>query len=282
MNRQDQHGKGTFVNRFDLTDRVAVVTGGNGGIGFGIAAALGAAGARVAVWARNEAKTEGAVAHLIELGIDAGGFSCDVASEDEVERATAQTVDRMGRLDICVANAGAPGHGGFLDTTLESWNRSIATNLTGTFLCFRETARRMVNGDEGGALIAVSSVAGHHAAPRMVGYGASKAGLGGLVRSVAVELAPVGIRCNLLVPGFTENERLHPDTVTTDIDTEIVASIPAGRWGTPDDIGAAAVYLADPSLPYHTGAELFVDGAYSIMPPYLAVRAARTRLTGEK
>jgi NAD(P)-dependent dehydrogenase (short-subunit alcohol dehydrogenase family) len=130
---------------------------------------------------------------------------------------------------------------------------------------------------EGGALIAVSSVASRHAAPLMHGYAAAKAGISGLVRSVAAELAPRGIRANVLIPGFTENERLHPDTVSAEYDTEVVSSIPAGRWGTPDDIGAAAVYLADPALAYHTGAEVVVDGAYSIMPPYLAVRAARAR-----
>ena len=263
--------------QFDLSGKVAVVTGGNGGIGFGIASALGRAGATVGVWGRDEAKSARAVDRLNAAEISAIGLRCDVSDEGEIQGATDETVERLGRLDICVANAGAAVHVPFLESTLEEWNRDVATNLTGTYLCFRQAARHMAARGEGGALIAVSSVASRHAAPLMHGYAATKAGLSGLVRSIAAELAPVGIRANVLIPGFTENERLHPDTVTTDYDTEVVSSIPAGRWGTPDDIGAAAVYLADPSLGYHTGAEVVVDGAYSIMPPYLAVRAARER-----
>jgi NAD(P)-dependent dehydrogenase (short-subunit alcohol dehydrogenase family) len=262
---------------FDLRGRVAVVTGGNGGIGFGIASALGQAGATVAVWGRDEAKTASALEQLGATGISAIGLRCDVADEGEVQRATEGTVEQLGRVDICVANAGKALHVPFLDSTLSEWNDVLTTDLTGVFLCFRETARHMAARGEGGALIAVSSVASRHAAPLMHSYAAAKAGLGGLVRSIAAELAPLGIRANVLIPGFTENARLRPDTVTTEYDTEVVSSIPAGRWGTPDDIGAAAVYLADPSLAYHTGADIVVDGAYSIMPPYLAVRAAQAR-----
>jgi NAD(P)-dependent dehydrogenase (short-subunit alcohol dehydrogenase family) len=263
---------------FDLTGRVAVVTGGNGGIGFGIASALGVAGASVSVWGRDEQKTERAVARLADRGITAAGLRCDVSEEDDVARCTRETVERFGRLDISVANAGAGSHVPFLDTTLAQWRKGLDTNLTGAFLCFREAARQMVEAGEGGSLIAVSSVASRHAAPMMAGYATAKAALGGLVRSLAAELAPNRIRCNVLIPGFTENERLQADTVPTEFDIEVVSSVPAGRWGTPDDLGQAALYLADPQLSYHTGGEVIVDGAYSIMPPYLAVRAGREGL----
>ena len=262
---------------FDLDGRVAVVTGGNGGIGFGIARALGGAGAAIAVWGRDESKTQRAVGRLSRVGITAMGIWCDVCDDDGVRRATSETVQRLGRLDICVANAGRGEHVPFLETSLEEWNKGIATNLTGVFLCFREAARRMDAIGEGGALIAVSSVASRQAAPEMSTYASAKAGLGGLVRTVAAELAPRGIRCNALIPGFTENERHQGDSVPDSYNTEVLASIPAGRWGKPDDVGSAAVYLADPLLSYHTGAEIVVDGAYSIMPPYLAVRGARAR-----
>jgi NAD(P)-dependent dehydrogenase (short-subunit alcohol dehydrogenase family) len=268
------------VATFDLAGRVAVVTGGNGGIGFGIASALGAAGTRLALWARDTDKTERALRRLSDAGVDAIGVVCDVTDEHAVIRAAARTVEQLGRLDICVANAGSSRHTPILETTLEAWNEAIDTNLTGTFLCFRETGRRMVDAGEGGALVAVSSVASRHAAPLMQAYAAAKAGLGGLVRSMAAELAPHRIRCNVLIPGFTENERLKAGTIDSELDSEVVASIPAGRWGTPHDVGVAAVYLADPSLAYHTGAEVVVDGAYSIMPPYLAVRASRSRERG--
>ena len=118
----------------------------------------------------------------------------------------------------------------------------------------------MLAGGQGGALIAVSSVASRDAAPLMHTYATAKAALSGLVRSVAAELAPQGIRANVLIPGFTENGGCVPTPVSAEYNTEVVSSIPAGRWGTPDDIGAAAVYLADPALAYHTGAELVVDG----------------------
>jgi NAD(P)-dependent dehydrogenase (short-subunit alcohol dehydrogenase family) len=265
-----------LVGPFNLDGRVAVVTGGNGGIGFGVAAALGDAGAALALWARDADKTERALRPLHDAGVTAIGVTCDVTDEDQVKRATAETVHQLGRLDICVANAGGSQPTPFLKTSLDTWNQGMDANLTGTFLCFRETALRMVDHREGGALIAVSSIASRHAAPLMHVYAAAKAGLGGLVRSLAVELAPERIRCNALVPGFTENERLQAGTIEPEFDREVMASIPVGRWGTPADLGAAAVYLADPSLAYQTGAEVVVDGGYSIMPPYLAVRASRS------
>lgn len=265
---------------FDLRGRRAAVSGGNGGIGLGIAKALGAAGAAVAVWGRDADKTAGAVSELIGTGVEAIGVHCDVGDEQDVHRSVTETVAALGGLDICVANAGQSGHVRLVDTTTETWDRLLRTNLTGTFLCFRESARHMLDIGRGGALVAVSSVASRHAGPLMHHYAASKAGVNGLVRSVAVELAPHRIRCNALIPGFTENARLTPDAIPPEMNADVVPSIPAGRWGTPADVGAAAVYLCDPSLPYHTGAELVVDGAYSVMPPYLAVRASRTHPAG--
>jgi NAD(P)-dependent dehydrogenase (short-subunit alcohol dehydrogenase family) len=262
------------VTAFDLSGRVAVVTGGNGGIGFGIASALGTAGAAVALWARDEQKTRRAVDRLVADGISALGLVCDVTEEEDVQRSVTGTVEALGRLDILVANAGMGGHVPFVETSTAEWERGIRLNLGGAFLCFREAARQMIAVGEGGSLIAVSSVASRHAAPMMPAYAAAKAGLGGLVRSVANELAPHRIRCNVLIPGFTVNERLTADTIAPRFDAEVVASIPAGRWGLPEDLGVAALYLADPALSYHTGAELVVDGGYSTMPPYLAVRAA--------
>ncbi len=262
---------------FDLTGRSAVVTGGNGGIGLGIARALGRAGAAVTIWARDEAKTQAAVAELTGAGIDAVGLTCDVTDEDQVAEATQATRGRLGALDIHVANAGgAVSRVPVVELDVAAWEQGLRLNLTAAFLCFRAAARVMIERASGGALVAVSSEAAVEAAPRMASYAAGKAGLGGLVRTLAVELAPHRIRCNVLVPGWTENHRLHQETAPPALVKETLAAIPAGRWGTPEDLGAAAVYLADPALAYHTGAQLAVDGGYSVIPPYLAARAAIT------
>lgn len=265
---------------FDLGGRVAVVTGGNGGIGLGIARVLGAAGAAVAIWARKADKTAAALETLRREGVAAEGFSCEVGSEAQVVAAADATVATFGRIDVCVANAGVSSHDGLLDTSLEDWERVLRTDLTGAFLCFRQCVADMALRDEGGALMAISSGAAVHAAPQMAPYAAAKAGLGGLVRSLAAELAPRRIRANVLLPGWTASSRNSEDSVPDDLRIDTVASIPAGRWGLPEDLGTAALYLADPNLAYHTGMELRVDGGYSVMPPYLAAREARRRAAG--
>jgi NAD(P)-dependent dehydrogenase (short-subunit alcohol dehydrogenase family) len=216
-----------------------------------------------------------AVEALRSQGIDAGAQRCDVSIEEDVVRAAVGTVEEFGQIDICVANAGGGDHHRLQETSLSDWDRVIRTNLTGAFLCFRECVRDMATRDDGGALIGVSSGAAIHGAPEMGSYASAKAGLGGLVRSLAVELAPIGIRVNALLPGWTENSRMTADEVPESLAVETLSSIPARRWGTPEDLGIAALYLAAPTLRYHTGAEIRVDGGYSVMAPYLAVREAR-------
>jgi NAD(P)-dependent dehydrogenase (short-subunit alcohol dehydrogenase family) len=254
--------------------RVAVVTGGSAGIGLGIARALGRAGARIAIWARDIDRCDEACRQLADQGIDASGVSCDVGDEESVDAAMANTLTVYGRVDVVVANAGYSTRAPFVDTAMSDWSGVLATNLTGTFLTFRAGARDMVARGDGGALLAVSSLAAHRGYSDMVGYCATKAGLGGLVRALAVELAPHRIRCNALLPGFTVNSVFSPDSVSERRGRSIAASIPAGRWGNPDDIGRAALYLADPTLPYHTGASVEVDGALVHMPPETAAATA--------
>jgi hypothetical protein len=260
-----------------LEGLVAVVTGGNRGIGLGIASVLGRAGATVCLWARDKEVTKKAIQSLSDFGITCSGYYCDVTDEATVIKAAEDVVKNHGSLNIMIANAGAGARTPFLETSLEQWDQVVRLNLTGTFLCFREASRQMVAQGNGGALVAVSSIASIHAAPTMHHYAAAKAGLGGLVRSVAVELAQHQIRVNSDLPGWTDN---HWRQSAPDLDTlleETTISIPAGRWGTPEDIGMAVLYLADPKLSYHTGADLVVDGGYSKMPPYLAVRFAAGR-----
>lgn len=248
-------------------DRVAVVTGGSAGIGLGIAHALGDSGARVAIWARREKRANEARNGLAEQGVGAIAISCDVGDEGSIEQAMAATLAAFGRVDIVVANAGRSFAAPLLDTPLAEWNRVLNTNLTGAFLAFRAGVRDMIARGDGGALLAIGSLAGIRGDPGVAGYCASKAGLGGLVHSLAVELAEHRIRCNALLPGFTANSSFGPESVGRQRGRAVDAAIPAGRWGTPEDIARAALYLADPTLSYHTGASVVVDGGLSLMPP---------------
>jgi NAD(P)-dependent dehydrogenase (short-subunit alcohol dehydrogenase family) len=252
-----------------LEGRVAVVTGGNGGIGFGIAEALLDAGATVDVWARDEAKTSAALERLASPSRPAvTGRRCDVADESDVERTMAATVEQHGTVDVMIANAGVGRFAPFLDTTLDDWRQVTSVDLDGVFLCFREAGRHMKDrhseGRGGGALVAVSSISALHGTPRHASYAASKAGLLGLVRSAAVELARHGIRANALLPGWMEIDT-HPEMRENERFVEATTTrTPVRRWGTPDDLREAVVFLADPAIPFHTGDTLVVDGGYTI------------------
>jgi NAD(P)-dependent dehydrogenase (short-subunit alcohol dehydrogenase family) len=259
---------------FDLTGRVAVVTGGSAGIGLGIAEALGRAGAAVSIWARHEEKLRAAAEQLKDQGLTVVAIPCDATDEQEIRRGLAETIERLGALDIFVANVGVrTPHRSLVDRSLEEWEWTIRGNLTSTFLCFREAAVRMIARGAGGSLIAVSSDAAYQASPVLQDYAAAKSGLLGLVRSVAHDLAPAGIRCNALVPGFTDTERIDQSTMPPHRVHQIEASIPAARFGVPADLGAAAVYLADPTLTYQTAGELIVDGGLAVMAAQNAAAA---------
>ena len=240
----------------DLHGQVGVVTGGNGGIGLGIAEGLALAGADVAIWARNEEKTAAAVGHLSGLAPERRFFSfrCDVADPDEVAAAVAATVEELGRIDACVANAGTSGGAPFLDLSPAEWRRVVAVNLDGAFFTLQAAARQMVAQGEGGALVAVSSTSAVHGAPVTSHYAASKAGVLALVRSAAVALGRHRIRVNGLLPGWTitdlarggyENERFRDATVRR---------TPARRWAEPSEFRAVGAYLCDKRLTFHTGA----------------------------
>jgi NAD(P)-dependent dehydrogenase (short-subunit alcohol dehydrogenase family) len=248
----------------DLTGRVAVVTGGNGGIGLGMARALATAGADLAIWGRNEAKNESARAELAARGRKVVALRCDVAEEKEVVDATARTIAELGKIDALFANAGISGYARFVDMSLDEWRRVMRVNLDGAFLSLREAARHMVDRGEGGALVAVSSTSAIHGAPGMEHYAGSKGALVAVMRGLAVELARFGIRCNTILPGWTETDMLQPMTANERFVQNTVSRTPVRRWGTPDDLGPAAVFLADPTATFHTGDMLVVDGGYTV------------------
>jgi len=190
----------TGANPFDLTGRVAVVPGGSRGIGRGIAEGLADAGADVALWAQDGARAEATAAEIRKRGVKAIGLACDVSDEEQVRHACAATVDALGRIDAGFANAGFGDGYDPLKVSLERWRRLLAVNLDGVFLTLREVARHMVERGGGGKLVAISSITEIFGAPKQAGYAASKGAVGGLVRSLAIELARHDIQVNKTSP----------------------------------------------------------------------------------
>jgi NAD(P)-dependent dehydrogenase (short-subunit alcohol dehydrogenase family) len=254
------------VEPFDLSGQVALVTGGNGGIGLGMAEGLVLAGASVAICGRSEEKLDAALEHLQRVRPDAQveAFRADVASETDVVDVVGFTVDRFGRLDSCVANAGISGDAAILDLSLAEWRRVMAVNLDGVFLTLREAARQMVDQGDGGALVAVSSTSSIHGAPRQAHYATSKAGILALVRSMAVGLAKERIRANSLVPGWTLTELTAAGYEYDRFRDATIARTPARRWGTPEDFRTVAAFLCDKRNVFHTGDEVTLDGGYTV------------------
>jgi NAD(P)-dependent dehydrogenase (short-subunit alcohol dehydrogenase family) len=250
----------------DLSGHVALVTGGNSGIGLGMASGLARAGASVAIWGRNPDKNAAAGEQLAAIG---GGKvhveQCDVSDEAQILESMASTVAALGRVDSVFANAGVSGSGAsFLDMTLEEWRRVTAINLDGAFLTMREGARHMVARGGGGAIVAVSSVSAIHGAPNSTNYAAAKTGLLGLIRAMAVGLARYGIRCNSLLPGWTDTDLTAGGKANPKFLSATVGRTPVRRWAQPSEFEEVAVFLADPSLTFHTGETMVVDGGYSI------------------
>ncbi len=249
---------------FDLSGRTIVVTGGNGGIGLGLARGLARAGAQLAIWARNQEKSERARGELEELGADVLTVRCDVACEEDILQAIDRTAERFGRIDACFANAGYGTPGDPLTISLEAWRELLSVNLDGTFLTLRCVANHMIERGGGGKLIAVSSMVVHFASPAQAHYAASKAAVGSLAKTFAVRLARHDIQVNALEPGWVQTdvtEALAEDPRTSDV---LVQRTPARRWGEPKDFEGIAVYLASDESSFHTGDAVLIDGGYSI------------------
>ena len=249
---------------FDLTGRTTIVTGGNGGIGLAMATALAEAGSEIAIWARDTDKNRRAVEQLEADGHRATAVECDVSDEASVDAAAAATIAAHGSFDAMIANAGIGGGVPITDMPFEQWRKVMAVNLDGGFLCLRAAARHLVERGEGGALVGVASTSVIHGAPANEAYSASKAGLTALIRGLAVELARNDIRANSLMPGWTETEMTAPLQGYEKFMKNTTARTPVRRWGRPEDMGPAAVFLADPRHTFHTGDCVVVDGGYTI------------------
>jgi NAD(P)-dependent dehydrogenase (short-subunit alcohol dehydrogenase family) len=250
---------------FDLSGHVALVTGGNSGIGLGMAHGLARSGADVCVWGTNAERNDAAVHELSQHGTRVAAIRCDVAEEDAVDAGMAQTIGRFGRVDSCFANAGVGGRGTpFVQTSLAEFHRVTRVNLDGAFLTLRAAAAHMVDRGGGGVLVATSSVAAIDGTPRGQAYAASKAGIAALIRGCAVELARYGINAHSILAGWTETPLASPTLHNTTFEGNVMKRMPQRRWGRPDDFARLAVYLAGGIGGFHTGDAIVVDGAYTI------------------
>ncbi|MBJ87517.1 MAG: oxidoreductase [Acidimicrobiaceae bacterium] len=249
----------------DLSGKVFIITGGNGGIGLGLAEGIADAGGSIAIWARNTEKSEAAVSTLKKRGAESHAFTCDVSSEEDVQRCMQETLGAFGRIDGLFANAGRGGTGTpFVDVSLEEWRKIMAVNLDGVFLTLREAARHLIDQGTGGSLVAVSSTSAVHGAGGNEAYGTAKTGVTGLVRALAVALARHQIRVNSLLPGWTITELATPAYENDRFREVTTRRTPVRRWADPSEFREIGAFLADPSQTFHTGQQVCLDGGYTI------------------
>ena len=254
---------------FDLTGRVALVTGGNGGIGIGMADALAQAGADVVIWGNNPTKNTAAEARLSAHGGRVLVERVDVANEAAVDAGVDRAVETFGRLDFVAANAGVGESAESFDTmSTELWRRVLAVNLDGVFWTLRAAARHMVArakaGDPGGSMLATSSSSAIHGAPKNQAYAATKGALLPMVRGIAVEYGRYGIRANAVLPGWIRSDMTAKAQGWDKFNEKVIGRVPMRRWGEPEDFGGLAVYLASDASRFHTGDTFTVDGGYTI------------------
>jgi len=251
------------MKRFDLSGRVAIVTGGNGGIGLGMARGMAEGGAHVVVAARNRDKNVRAVKELEALGAQAIAVEVDVTQEAAVASLMAATLERCGRLDILVNNAGTNIRKPPETYTLEEWRLILETNLTSAFLCSKAAYPHLVKAG-GGKIINVGSMLSIFGASFGAVYGASKGGIVQLTKALAVAWAKDRIQVNAILPGWIDTDLTKQARKDVPgLNERVLARTPAGRWGVPDDLAGVAVFLASSASDFVTGTAIPVDGGFS-------------------
>lgn len=249
---------------FDLQKRVAFITGGNGGIGLGMAKGLASAGATVVIAGRNKTKAQSALAELRSRGARADFVELDVLEEASCQQAIERAVERFGRLDILVNNAGTTVRGQPQDLTAQDWRLVMDTNLTSAFLCSQAAYPHMVRAGAG-KIINVGSMMSVFASSYAAPYAASKGGIVQMARAMAVAWAKDNIQVNTILPGWVDTDLTRKAREQVQgLHEKVLARTPAQRWGKPDDFAGIAVFLAAPASDFITGATIAVDGGYSV------------------
>jgi NAD(P)-dependent dehydrogenase (short-subunit alcohol dehydrogenase family) len=263
--RLDDRGRASMS---DMNDKVALITGASSGIGRATGLAFAAAGARVVVAARREDELASLVAEIETRGGTATCVKTDVSVSKDVERMVAHAVESYGRLDYAINNAGIEGAwAGITDLGEDEWDQVLDINLRGTFLCLKYQARAMLDGQHGGAIVNVGSVNSFLGFPTGSAYVTSKHGLIGLTTSVSAELAPQGIRVNLVCPGFVDTPMHHrARKIVGDelYDEALIPSVHLRRAGRPEEIARSIVFLCSDEASYITGTTLTPDGGYTL------------------
>jgi len=248
---------------FDLTGRVAIVTGGNGGIGRGIALGLAETGAAVAILGRNEEKNRHVLAELKTIGVPSIAVKVDLTDRAALEPAFKRVESELGGVSILVNNAGNVSlSGGILNEKPEDWDNVIETHLNAAFLLSKLAAQSMLR-LQGGKIINIGSMYSFFGSGLVPSYSAAKGAIVQLTKSMAIELAPHNIQVNAIAPGWIETDMTIP-VHTMPLNDEVLSRTPAGRWGKPEEIAGTAVYLASRASDFVTGAIIRVDGGYSI------------------
>jgi NAD(P)-dependent dehydrogenase (short-subunit alcohol dehydrogenase family) len=253
---------------FNLTGRVALVTGGNGGIGLGMADSLAQAGASVEIWGTNAEKNARALERLKAHGTKVNARIVDVSTEANVVAGMEALLAEFSRLDACFANAGMSNRWkSFLDIGGADYRRLMAINLDGAIWTMREACRHMKAraeaGDPGGSIVAVASLGGIMGAPRNEDYTATKAALVPVTNGIAVEFARYGVRANSILPGWVETDITAAAQANPKFVEHVIGRVPSKRWGKPEEFGGIAVYLASDASSFHTGDSILIDGGFS-------------------
>ncbi|HSJ34426.1 MAG TPA: SDR family oxidoreductase [Acidimicrobiia bacterium] len=252
------------MDMFDLTGHVSVVTGGNRGIGLGMARGLARANASVALWARDLDLAERAAGEMRDLGTgEIESFGCDVTSETAVAEALDATIDRFGKVDSLFANAGTTSGVSFPEMELSELESLFEVNVSGVFLVTREVARHLISRDSPGSIVITSSIAAHHGLPTAPHYSASKGAATAFARALAVRLARHRIRVNVIAPGWIATEMTDDLQGHDRFEASLQSRVPMRRWGGAQDFEGAAVFLASDASSFMTGAEMTIDGGYS-------------------